>query len=240
MADRWLLAGAWAAVGWAAGLLLNRLIHQLPRASSLKASPSCQGCGAAIPILGWPGRPCPACQASLPYDRVEGPTAVLFAALALQWGPGGLLAARSLYALILVAIAVMDLRHRFVYRALAYPALVLALLLGTSLGGLGVPRTVLGLAVGLGVFGAFYLAGRLLYRGLEPMGIGDITIAALIGAMVGFPQVIAALFLGSLVMAGAGGAMLITGRGGRKAYIPYGAGLCLGGLVVLLVDPAHL
>ena len=83
-------------------------------------------------------------------------------------------------------------------------------------------------------FGGLYFIGRALYRGGEPLGTGDITIAALLGAMAGFPGVFTALLVG--IMAGGVCAVAIIAMGGnRKVFMPYGPALCLGGLWAMLV-----
>lgn len=128
----------------------------------------------------------------------------------------------------------IDLRHRFVYLVVSLPTLIGALVLSPWLPGQNVTRTLLGFAIGTVVFLGFYLAGRLAYRGAEPMGTGDITIAAIIGAMVGFPRVISALFIGVIASALIGIAITLINRGDRRAFFPYGPGLCIGALISLL------
>jgi len=82
-------------------------------------------------------------------------------------------------------------------------------------------------------FGGLYMLGRVIYRGGEPLGTGDITIAALLGAMAGFPDILTALLVG--IFAGGIGAIAILLVGGsRKVFMPYGPALCLGGLWVML------
>ena len=82
-----------------------------------------------------------------------------------------------------------------------------------------------------------YLLGRLIYRGGEPLGAGDITIAALLGAMAGFPGVFTALLVG--IFAGGIGAIIILATGGsRKVIMPYGPALCIGGLWAMLITSA--
>src|SRR5581483_1073621 len=103
--------------------------------------------------------------------------------------------------------------------------------------GLSLGSTIAGGLLGAGVMLVFYLGGRLLYRGAEPLGSGDVTIAAIMGCMVGYPRVVIALFLGSLASAAFGLAAMVVGRGGRRTYIPYGPGLCLGALVAFFVGP---
>jgi leader peptidase (prepilin peptidase)/N-methyltransferase len=85
-----------------------------------------------------------------------------------------------------------------------------------------------GLATGAGAFLLFYMGGRLLYRDSEPVGKGDIELAGLVGAMVGFPRVIGALFLGAAANALFIIGLLIVRRRGLRDFVPYGPGLCLG------------
>lgn len=153
----------------------------------------------------------------------------------LSQGTGLALVVRGVEAAVLLVIAVIDLRHRLVYGALSYPAIVGALAVAPLVPGTGLASAVGGLAVGAALFGAFYLGGRLVYRSTEPMGLGDVTIASLIGAMTGFPKVIGALFLGSLAVGAFALVALATHRVERKSFLPYGPGLCLGGVVAIFL-----
>jgi leader peptidase (prepilin peptidase)/N-methyltransferase len=85
------------------------------------------------------------------------------------------------------------------------------------------------------LFLVLYWLGRFLYRGQEPMGSGDITIATMIGAMVGLQRVLPALFLGGLLVAVVSLFLLGLRRAGGRTFLPYGAGLCAGALLVLLL-----
>lgn len=230
-----MLALAWVAVGWAVGLMLNRIAYQLPREHNPLSTPACESCGTARPFLGLPRRTCPSCGARLSFDSVEWLAGGIFGSLALYLGAGYPLLVRSLYAAILLGIAAIDWRHRLVFGVMAYPAIVLALVLTPTLPGSSIASAVGGLLVGLLAFGALYFGGRLLYQGREPMGAGDVTIAGLVGAMVGFPNVLGALFIGSVAVAGIGLLAMLTRRAQRGTFIPYGPGLCLGGLVSFFV-----
>ncbi len=233
-----LLMAVWAAVGWLAGILINRPVHQLPRDQPPLRQPRCEKCGRRIPAVALPGRlACRRCASALGYDRVEWLTAALFAILALRFGPSGALLAYSLYTVILVVVAAVDFRHRYVYAVVVYPGTVIAAILTPLLTGLDVATTLLGIVAGCAVFVVFYLAGRLLYRGIEPIGKGDIEIAALTGAMVGFPRVLTALFLGGLVSAAVVVVLLLARRRARRDFIPYGPGMCLGTFVAFFMAP---
>jgi leader peptidase (prepilin peptidase)/N-methyltransferase len=226
----------WAAVGWIAGIGLNRIVYQLPRDLHPLRRPLCQSCSQPIAPLGW-NRSCSGCGQSTGYDRTEWLAAALLGVLAMRFGPSGALVAYSLYTLMLIIIAAIDLRHRYVYSIVVFPALAVAMVLTPLLTSVDVGSTLIGTAVGFASFLAFYLGGRLLYRGVEPIGKGDIEIAALTGAMVGFPRVLSALFVGGVANAAVIAILLIARRRGRQDFVPYGPGMCLGTVWAFFVPP---
>jgi leader peptidase (prepilin peptidase)/N-methyltransferase len=163
---------------------------------------------------------------------LEWPTALVFGTLAWRYGCGALLLAYSLYAAVLLLVLAIDLQHRWVYAVICYPAAALAVLLSGLVHG-HVWAGLAGALLGFALFSVVYWVGRVVYRGMEPMGSGDITIATLIGAMVGPQRAVTALVLGTLLVGAASLALLATRRVSRRAFVPFGAGLCLGALVVL-------
>jgi leader peptidase (prepilin peptidase)/N-methyltransferase len=233
-----------AVLGLGAGALVTLVARGLPERGRLFGRPICavQGCG-----LGWVAssqvlralrvaKSCPTCGAGPARSDIllELATAAIFVALGLVWPVGATLAVHCTFATLLMMILAIDLRHRQVYLVLGYGGILLALLVaGFSMSGGLFSAAVGGLIGGLG-FGGLYLLGRAIYRGGEPLGTGDITIAALLGAMAGFPGVLTALLVG--IMAGGVAAVVILATGGgRKVFMPYGPALCLGGLWVMLL-----
>jgi prepilin signal peptidase PulO-like enzyme (type II secretory pathway) len=164
---------------------------------------------------------------------VQGASALVWAALAvflagdwLRWAEAGLLAVP------LIQVAVTDFRTRYVYTVVALIGLALGLAFGWQVHGGEWWTSLAGAVGGFVAFGVLYLLGRAIYRGrVEAMARGDITIAAMVGAgsAACTPQ---ALFLGVLV-----GGLLAIGvliaRRSRHGFMPYGPGLCLGGLATL-------
>jgi len=234
----------WAlSLGFLIGPLVALVARTLPARGRLLGRPICaqQGCSldvaaasATLRFLGFK-RACPTCggDPALGDLLVELGTVVLFAALALRWPFGPTLVAHLLFAALLLAIFVIDLRHRQVYFILGYGGIALAVALAPLAMSGGVLAALGGGLVGALIFGGFYVLGRMLYRGRAPMGTGDVTIAVLLGAMTGFPDILTALGIGILA-GGVGAVLVLLGRGSRKAYMPYGPALCIGGLVVLL------
>ncbi len=165
---------------------------------------------------------------------VQGGLALVWAAIPLlvsgdlvRWLEAGLLAVP------LVQVTVTDLRTRYVYTVVAYIGLVLGLALGWHFHGVVWWLSVVGAAGGALAFGALYGLGRLIYRGGEPLARGDITIAAMVGAG-GASCAANALVLGVLL----GGILALVvwvASRSRHAYMPYGPGLCLGGLATLFL-----
>jgi prepilin signal peptidase PulO-like enzyme (type II secretory pathway) len=164
---------------------------------------------------------------------VQGGSAIVWAAMPifssgdwLRWAAAGLLAVP------LIQVAVTDFRTRYVYTVVAWIGLVLGLVFGWQVHGGPWFSSLLGAVGGFVAFGVLYLLGRLIYRGrVEAMAQGDITIAAMVGAgsAACTPN---ALFLGVLLGGLLAAGVLIIRRSGR-GFMPYGPGLCLGGLVTL-------
>ena len=72
------------------------------------------------------------------------------------------------------------------------------------------------------------------------MGGGDVKLAAMIGAFVGWQRVLVAIFLAVVAGGMVGLALLLTGRKRRKDPLPFGPFLALGGLLSALWGPALL
>lgn len=161
-------------------------------------------------------------------------TALLFAYLWERFGLSRELLLLAFLCSFFLLISIIDLKYRLVLNILIYPAAVVTLLLRSVPPGRDTLITLLGGAVGLLPF--------LLVALLKPgtMGGGDIKLAALIGLIVGFPQVLWALSLGIL----AGGAiaclLLLTRRWGANSHIPYAPFLCLGAVLSLVYNPLPL
>jgi prepilin signal peptidase PulO-like enzyme (type II secretory pathway) len=144
-----------------------------------------------------------------------------------RWLEAGLLAVP------LVQVTVTDFRTRYVYTVVAAVGLVFGIAFGWHFHGVEWWRSLVG-AVGGGLaFGALYAIGRLMYRGGEPMARGDVTIAAMVGAEAAACAA-QALVLGVLLGGVLALAVWASSRS-RHAFMPYGPGLCLGGLLTLFV-----
>ncbi len=166
---------------------------------------------------------------------VEVATAVAFGLLFLRFGPNPRLLLYSLYGSILIVVLFIDWQHRLILNRVTYPSLLLALVLTPALTPVGPTMALLGAAVGGVVFALVFGVGYLAYR-RAAMALGDVKLAAVLGAMTGFPGVVPALLLGTFVGAAASTAVLATRRGSRHDYMPYGPALCLGTFISFFLD----
>jgi prepilin signal peptidase PulO-like enzyme (type II secretory pathway) len=144
-------------------------------------------------------------------------------------------------------IAVIDIEHRVVLHPVSIVGAV-------GLGAIGLMRhgfvsTALGAMVGFGAMLAFYYLGewlgRLMARGRgeewqeTALGFGDVNLGGVIGLLMGWPGVVAALTLG-IFSAGVYSAIFIvntilTGRFRAFASIPYAPFLCFGAVATVLL-----
>jgi leader peptidase (prepilin peptidase)/N-methyltransferase len=132
-----------------------------------------------------------------------------------------------------LVVLVIDFEHRRVLNMMLPPAIVVAVLapLLTLLKLADLPTFSSMLLGGLAGFLSFlfiFVVGR-----GRMMGAGDVKLAGVIGLMIGYPMVWAALasgiFLGGLVAI----FLLVRCRAAAKSYMAYGPYLAMGALLVL-------
>jgi len=128
---------------------------------------------------------------------------------------------------LLLTLSLVDFRVRRI------PNVVLLALLGWGLGQmLWLPEgpTVAAAALGLALAGGLFLVLSLFGRGA--LGAGDVKLAAVLGAILGYPAVLPALFGGAVAGGAAALWLLATHRIGRKDPMAYGPYLALGAWAV--------
>ena len=235
------------------GSFLNVVIYRVPLSLSIvrpgSACPSCHTPISArdnIPVVSWLvlRRRCRHCGApiSARYPLVELGTAALWALLA-WWALGDWALRAPLLPLVLVlagagvALSMIDIDHHRLPDAIVVPlypvtvvGLVVAGLLGSSWPWLAALE---GAGVWLLLIGGLWLisAGR-------GMGFGDVKVAPILGATLGWLSLGTSLvgLLAAFVLGGVVGLVLMLGRrAGRGTKIPFGPYLFAGALVGMLV-----
>jgi len=133
---------------------------------------------------------------------------------------------------VLVAVSVTDLERRIIPNRIIVPALVAALVVQTA------RDPSVEWLLGALAAGGFFLVLALVYP--AGLGMGDVKLAAFMGAWLG-RDVAVALFAGSLLgIVPALVALLRPGGRGRKETLPYGPFLAAGGVIGLFFGEALL
>jgi leader peptidase (prepilin peptidase)/N-methyltransferase len=242
-----LVVGAFALAGLMIGSFLNVCIYRLPRRESIVWPAShCTSCNRPltwfenIPIVGWlalRGR-CRTCASriSAVYPLVEVTTGAVFAGGALVYGVSPLLFVRLAFACALIVLFVIDLQHRILPNAITLPGIAAGFLASLFLPP-GWLSSLIGIAAGGGILFAIAEAYYRL-RGIEGLGMGDVKMLAMIGAVLGWPLMLLTLVLASFVGSLVGVGLMASGRGGMQAALPFGTFLALGALVAAVAgDP---
>jgi leader peptidase (prepilin peptidase)/N-methyltransferase len=131
---------------------------------------------------------------------------------------------------VLVAVTVTDLERRIIPNRIIVPALVVALVVQTIR-----DPSIEWVAASLGA-GGFYLVAALVYP--AGLGMGDVKMAAFLGAWLGTPVVVA-LFAGSLLaLVPALVIVAMRGKAAGKVGIPFAPFLAGGGVIALFFGQA--
>jgi len=182
----------------------------VPVASYLALRGRCRSCGARISSL---------------YPAVELATALLVAACFLVYGLSGKAAVASFFCATLVVLSASDLRHRLVPNVIVLPAAAVVLVSRTAL-----DPSVEWVAGALGASLFLFLAALAYPKG---MGMGDVKLALLLGAMLG-RTVPVAMMLGMLAALVPSAVLFARhGAAARKLAIPLAPFLSLGSVVAL-------
>jgi len=190
-----------------------------------------------IPLLSYillRGR-CASCQTRIPpqYPMVEALSGVLTAVVVWRFGFTWPALAAMLLTWALIALGVIDLKHQLLPDRIILPLLWLGIGLGLFDVFIDLRSSVIGAMAGYLSLWMVYHGFRLL-TGKEGIGYGDFKLLAMVGAWVGWQQLLIIVILSSLTGA-VSGAMLMVVRGeDRNMRIPFGPFLAVAGWVTVL------
>jgi len=231
--------------GACVGSFLNVCIHRLPNRQSLLSPPSrCTHCGRNIrfydniPILSYImlGARCRYCRAPVSpvYPAVELLSALLALGLYVKFGITFEFFVYAAFTAALIVVSFIDFRLRIIPSVITIPGTAIAFAVSVYVGRAELFSAFLwtftALVVGGGVLLAIGVAYQLL-TGKEAMGMGDVKLMAMIGALLGIKGVIFVMFVSSVAGAVLGGIsiMALGKRGGTK--IPFGPYISLAALI---------
>jgi len=229
-----------AALALAPGLLfgsfLNVVAARVPlRRSIISPGSACMSCGHElswwenVPVLSYValrGR-CRACDEPIPlrYPAVELGSALLVAGCVWKFGLHGEALVAAFFCLALVAVSATDVEHHVIPNRIVVPAAAVVLTAQTALR----PSPEWAIAA-FGASGFLFLAALAYPAG---MGMGDVKLALLLGAMLG-RTVPVAILLGMLAALVPSFVLLARhGAKARKMGIPLGPFLAIGAVVAL-------
>jgi len=225
-------------IGAVLGSFLNVLIYRLPRGQSVVSPPSsCPQCGERIrpwenvPILSYlllRGR-CSHCGVHIPerYPIVEFLAGVAPVLLFARYGFGRELALFWPLSCVLIVLSFIDLDLRIIPDRVTLPGIVIGLVLAPLLGVTTIGGSLIGAVAGGGALYLIAVLGDAVF-GKESMGGGDIKLAAMLGAFMGWQAVLVLLFAAFLSGAVAGvAALIVKGRDWDRS-LPFGPFIAAG------------
>jgi len=224
------------------GSFMNVVIYRLPRSLSIvKPRSFCPKCRKPIP--GYENIPivsfillhgrCARCRTpiSWQYPAVEALTGIIFLFLFLRYGLTFDLFFFLLFFCGLIMISGIDLTHQLIPDIISLPGIVLGI--AYQLTKHNLLYGIIGAVFGGGLILMIRVLGGWAYK-KEVMGMGDVYLTAMIGAFVGFPNVILAIFIAAVFGAVIGIIYLSVTRKQRETPIPFGPFLSLGGAAVIV------
>jgi leader peptidase (prepilin peptidase)/N-methyltransferase len=146
----------------------------------------------------------------------------VFALSAVRFGPTPELAPALLFLLALIAVTAIDLEHQLIPDLITLPGIAAGFLSSLIVSRPGWKESLAGIALGGGIL----LIVILLSGG--GMGGGDMKLAAMMGAFLGWKLVLVAMFIGILLGGLVAVTLLASGRRGRKDPVPFGPFLATG------------
>jgi leader peptidase (prepilin peptidase)/N-methyltransferase len=230
-------------MGLVMGSAVTAIAYRVPRGRSwIHGRSACPSCGAALgprdlmPVLSFAlarGR-CRHCGAKVSwrYPITELWCGLWAALLFLHVGVGWSLPFLAFWGFLLVALFWIDLDVQLLPDVLTLPGTFLGIAAALTMTG-GARAALLGVVTGSGVLWAIRW-GYLQVRSVEGMGFGDVKLAAMFGAVLGWKLTLLTLFLAALAGSIWGGFLIARKQGGGKTALPFGSLLAPSAMVAFL------
>ena len=231
-------------LGLIVGSFSNVCIYRIPKNESIIYPAShCPKCCATIkaidniPLFSYvllKGR-CRNCKSkiSIQYPIVEFLTGLIYFIVYLIYG----LSIQSLIYIVLssalIIIAFIDFKEQIIPDEISLPGIAIGFATSFFVPYISFMNSALGILAGGGVILVIAWGGSVVFK-KEAMGGGDIKLAAMIGAFLGWKYIIISLFLGFFTGALTGIILILSKIRSKEDMIPFGPFIILGSFITLL------
>ena len=231
-------------LGLIVGSFSNVCIYRIPRNESIIYPAShCPKCRSKIkpvdniPLLSFillKGR-CRNCKSkiSTQYPIVELLTGLIYLIIYLIYGLNIQTLIYIILSSALIIVAFIDLNEQIVPDVISLPGIVIGFIISFLVPYISFINSALGVVIGGGIILIIGLAGSVIFK-KEAMGGGDVKLAAMIGAFLGWRYIIISLFLGFFLGALAGIILILSKIKSREDVVPFGPFIVLGSFITLL------
>jgi len=247
------------AIGAVVGSFLNVVIHRYPREESIVFPPShCPNCNTNIrwfdniPIVSYLvlGARCRNCRVPISprYPLIELANGLFYLAVFQRTGAEFAFIPIAAIVSMTIVLIFIDLEIQILPDVIDLPGIAIGVAIGAFRFGERYPEftlaeswleSLIGAAMGALVLFGIAFAYQLIRR-VEGMGLGDVKMLAMIGAIVGWRALFPVLMIASISGAAVGLLVAARSRRGMQAAIPFGIFLGLGLLVVIFFGPTLL
>ena len=251
------LAGVFV-FGLMVGSFLNVCIWRIPREEEIVRGRShCPKCGQTIrwydniPLVSFialRGK-CRHCQAPISwrYPLVELATGVLFAAIVARFQFSWAALVYAVLGAALIVLTVIDLREMILPDEITVPGIPIGLVLSFLVPCLhladtrwhGLTAGLAGAAAGGGTLLVIRALGTWFFK-KEAMGLGDVKLMAMVGALIGPGKVVLVNFILAPVLGSVVGIVVLVRKRQALVPIPYGPFLALGTLAAIFWGDAMI
>ncbi|MDD5014749.1 MAG: prepilin peptidase [Atribacterota bacterium] len=231
-------------LGLIVGSFSNVCIYRIPKNESIIFPAShCPKCCSTIkpvdniPLLSYillKGK-CRNCKSkiSIRYPIVELLTGIIYIIIYLIYGLSNQTLIYIILSSALIIIAFIDLNDQIVPDVISLPGIAIGFILSFFVPYISFMDSALGVLIGGGIILVIGLGGSTIFK-KEAMGGGDVKLAAMVGAFLGWRYIIVSLFLGFFLGALSGIILIVTKIKKREDAIPFGPFIVMGSLITLL------
>ena len=225
--------------GLAIGSFLNVLIFRIPEGKSIVfPSSHCMFCNHSlqvfdlIPVLSFlllRGR-CRYCgeRISRQYPLVELLTGLVLLPFYHKFGLSTVFFIYSILVFTLIVISVIDFKLKIIPNKITYPGIILALILSLIFNHISFIPSLLGIIIPAGLF----LLVALIYQ--KGLGMGDVKLVAMIGAVLGWQYTLLGVVFGSIIGLIIIFCLMMLKKFKPRQQIPFGTFISIGTVLVIL------